>query len=202
MHQAYSLVPTQSGGDSNVAADLPFLGGAKGWFHRGNPVHRRHDESGRPSSRRVTVQDVTTERVRSSLRWPLLLPPGRCGCCPLSPGHNGADSGVKRVPRSTCQGMTACCGQVRYLILRPLPGYCLIPGNFQPNAGTALMGRHGTGIPGMLVACRHSGQVGAVLDVERQAFRPLRVLGRGDRRRARGHSCAFPVLVSHGFTLR
>jgi hypothetical protein len=46
---------------------------------------------------------------------------------------------------------------VRYLILRPFPGYCLIPGNIQPNAGTALMGRHGTGIPGMLVACRHSG---------------------------------------------
>jgi hypothetical protein len=91
---------------------------------------------------------------------------------------------------------------VRYLILRPVPGYCLIPGNFQPDAGAALMSRHGTGVPGMLVACRHSGQPGAVLDVERQAFRTLRVLGRADRQRVRGHSSAFPFLVSHGFTLR
>jgi hypothetical protein len=87
-----------------------------------------------------------------------------------------------------------------YLILWPVPGYRLIPGNFQPDAGAALMGRHGTAIPGMLVACRHSRQIGAFLDIERQALRPLRLLGWGDRRRVRVHSSAFPVLISHGFS--
>ncbi len=82
------------------------------------------------------------------------------------------------------------------LILWPVPSYRLIPGDFQPDAGPALMGRHGTGVPGMLVACRHSWQIGAFLDVERQTVRPLRPLGRGDRRRARGHFSAFPVLIS------
>ena len=62
------------------------------------------------------------------------------------------------------------------------------------------MGRHGTAIPGMLVARRHSRQIGAFLDAERQALRPLRPLGRGDRRRVREHSGAFPVLISHEFS--
>jgi hypothetical protein len=87
-----------------------------------------------------------------------------------------------------------------YLILWPVPSYRLVPGNFQPDAGAALMGRHGTAIPGMLVACRHSRQIGAFLDVERQALRPLRLLGRGDRRRTTGPPSAFPVLISHGFS--
>ena len=35
-------------------------------FNRGIPGHRRHDDSGRPSPRRVTVPDVTTERCAQS----------------------------------------------------------------------------------------------------------------------------------------
>jgi len=47
------LGPAKSGGLGTWFGP-GFAGPLGRWrFHRGNPVHRRHDESGRPSSRRV-----------------------------------------------------------------------------------------------------------------------------------------------------
>jgi hypothetical protein len=82
--------------------------------------------------------------------------------------------------------------------------FCLAPriaGNCQPDSAAALPARRGDGIPGMLIACRHSAQVGVFLDIECRTCRALCLLRWRD-----GHwvtcsglsrICARTVLIGH-----
>jgi hypothetical protein len=88
--------------------------------------------------------------------------------------------------------------------------YCgLVAGNGQANAfarfSYRLLRTGGTGMIGDLRACRDTRQVSVWLDIERQSFPALGLVGRrcrqGNRALVTGRCCASLVLISHEYQL-
>jgi hypothetical protein len=87
--------------------------------------------------------------------------------------------------------------------------YRLVAGNGEPDAfacfSYGLLCPGGSGVTGDLLACRDAGQVGAWLDIERQSFGALGLIGRRDRQGRRalvaGRCRSSLVLISHEYQL-
>jgi hypothetical protein len=85
----------------------------------------------------------------------------------------------------------------------------LVAGNGQPDAfacfSYGLLRPGGTGMAGDLLACRDTRQVGAWLDIERQSFGALGLIGRRDRQGSgvlvAVRCCSSLVLISHELSL-